>query len=147
MLILLPSENISISVIESNLTVEKLKEWKEQMKETVLNAIYLPKFEFEKKYFLEQNLKNLGMISACDPGRADFSGMTGWKGLFIQHVIHHSYVKVNEEGTEAAGATAVIMRHVASEKIFKADHPFIFVIQQRDTGNILFIGRVVNPTK
>ena len=72
-----------------------------------------------------------------------------YKDLYISKVIHQAYVAVDEEGTEAAAATAVIMREmsVMLENIFRADHPFMFIIQEKDTGNILFLGRVVDPTK
>ena len=80
---------------------------------------------------------------------ADFSGMTGKKDLRIDKVIHQAFIEVNEEGTEAAAATGFGMSEVESmpppTPIFKADHPFIFIIQQNETGNILFMGRVSNP--
>ncbi len=145
MLILLPTENLD--AIEPSLTPEKLEEWKSQMKEDKLDAIYLPKFEFDTKYFMKKTLSKMGMPTAF--GNADFSGMDGTKSLFIDAVIHQAFVKVDEEGTEAAAATAVIMGKAAvmQRKVFRADHPFIFIIQERKTGNILFLGKVVNPTK
>lgn len=144
MLILLPTENLDI--IEPSLTAEKLKEWKSQMKEDNLDAIFLPKFEFDAKYFMQETLSKMGMPTAF--GNADFSGMDGTKNLFINAVIHQAFVKVDEEGTEAAAATAVIMEGksaVVQRKIFRADHPFIFIIQEKKTGNILFLGKVVDP--
>ena len=79
---------------------------------------------------------------------ADFSGMTTEEQLFISQVIHQAYVKVDEKGTEAAAATAVVMAMTAMPtNIFRADHPFIFIIQEKETGNILFLGRVTDPTK
>ncbi|MBU3895763.1 serpin family protein [Patescibacteria group bacterium] len=145
MLILLPTENLN--TIESSLTVEKINEYKAQMKETKLDSISLPKFEFDTKYFMTDTLGNLGMPTAFS-GNADFSGMTGGRDLFISSVIHQAYVKVDEEGTEAAAATTVGMLTSAmpQEKIFRANHPFIFLIQEKETGNILFLGRVINPT-
>ena len=145
MLILLPTDNLD--TIELSLTAEKLEEWKSQMKEDKLDAIYLPKFEFDTKYFMKETLSKMGMPTAF--GNADFSGMDGTKSLFIDAVIHQAFVKVDEEGTEAAAATAVIMAESAAmqRKIFRADHPFIFIIQERETGNILFLGRVVDPIK
>jgi serpin B len=79
---------------------------------------------------------------------ADFSGMDGTRNLSISEVIHQAFVKVDEEGTEAAAATAVVMRVKSAMpvNVFKADHPFIFIIQERETGNILFMGRVVDPS-
>jgi serpin B len=147
MLILLPNE--SLGGIESSLTAEKLSEYKAQMKETKLDAIYMPKFEFDTKYFMKDTLIALGMPTAFNEDLADFSGMTAEEKLFISSVIHQAYVRVDEEGTEAAAATAVIIGTTAMmpRKVFTADHPFIFIIQEEDTGNILFIGRVTDPTK
>ncbi len=145
MLVLLPTENLDS--IESTLTAEKLNEYKSQMKETKLSSISLPKFEFDTKYFMEDNLSSMGMPTAFS-GNADFSGMTGKKDLFISSVIHQAYIGVDEKGTEAAAATAVVMKLAAMPmNVFRADHPFIFLIQEKDTGNILFFGRVVDPTK
>ena len=87
---------------------------------------------------------------------ADFSGMTatGKKDLKIDEAIHQAFIEVNEEGTEATAATAIVMvpglagpepHKEPKIPVFRADHPFIFLIQQKSTGNILFIGRVVNP--
>ncbi|PIZ43322.1 proteinase IV, partial [candidate division WWE3 bacterium CG_4_10_14_0_2_um_filter_42_7] len=82
---------------------------------------------------------------------ANFSGMDGTQNLFIQKVIHQAFVDVNEEGTEAAAATGVSMGITSvgptQIPVFRADHPFIFVIQDRENGNILFLGRVANPSK
>ncbi len=143
MLILLPKDNLE----SIELTAENLNKWKNQMKEEKLNSIYLPKFEFDTKYSLNENLKTLGMPTAFDSGKADFSGMTGQKDLFISAVIHQAYVKVDEKGTEAAAATAVamVMSAMPQEKRFRADHPFIFIIQEKETGNILFLGKVMDP--
>jgi serpin B len=140
MLILLPKKDIS-SV--EPLSLEKIEEWKSKMKETTLYEIYIPKFELRTRYYLNDNLRRLGMPTAFTDG-ADFSGMTK-EGIFISRVIHEGYVKVDEEGTEAAAATGVIMAKSIEGVIFRVDHPFIFIIQERDTGNILFLGKVVNP--
>jgi len=146
MLILLPTEDLD--AIEPALTAEKLNEYKSQMEKTKLDSIFIPKFEFDAKYFMKEALSALGMPMAFSES-ADFSGMTGKKDLFIGFVIHQAYIKVDEEGTEAAAATAVGMRLSAIEQrnIFRADRPFIFIIQEKKTENILFMGRVVDPTK
>lgn len=144
MLILLPNE--TLDQVENNLTLENFNEWKNQMSETKLDEIHIPKFEFETKYSMSQDLEEMGMPSAFS-NDADFSGMTEEEKLFISNVIHQAYVKVNEEGTEAAAATAVTMEatSIGPRKVFKADHPFIFMIQDNSSGNILFMGRVNNP--
>jgi len=161
MLILLPKQGKDYDyetgeVIISNYTLKdielsakKLEEYKSKMQETALDAIYLPKFEFNTKYFIKDTLKTLGMPTAFDLRLADFSGMTTAEKLFISEVIHQAYVKVDEKGTEAAAATAVVMGTTSArpENIFRADHPFIFIIQEKQTGNILFMGRVINPVQ
>lgn len=155
MLILLPKED-DLKAIEESLTYEKLSEWKKLLRYEKV-SVYLPRFKFETKYFMADDLKEMGMSSAFTAGidfggQADFSGLTGNRELNIDAVIHQAFVVVNEEGTEAAAATAATMG-VGSmpmpkiPKIFKADHPFIFIIQDRGTGNILFMGRVNDPTK
>ncbi|MBT7366782.1 serpin family protein [Candidatus Woesearchaeota archaeon] len=147
MLILLPTENLA--AIEPSLTAEKLKEWKSQMNEFKLDAIYLPKFEFDTKYSMKDTLSTMGMPTAFEWPGADFSGMDGTEMLYIDKVIHQAYVKVDEKGTEAAAATAIMVGFGSAgpRNVFRADHPFIFIIQERETGNILFLGRVVDPTK
>jgi serpin B len=143
MLIILPK---NLEEAESSLTLEKLNEYKAKMKEEKLDEICLPKFELETKYFMRETLSALGMPTAFS-GAADFSGMTGGRDLFISEVIHQAYVKVDEKGTEAAAATAVVMNLTAvpQTKVFRADHPFIFIIQEKETGIILFVGRIINP--
>ena len=147
MLILLPKTNLSS--VESSLIAEKLNEYKNQMRTTSLDDIYLPKFEFETKYDMRETLTSLGMPTAFHGG-ANFTGMTLATQLYISKVIHQAYVKVDEEGTEAAAATAVIMMTLSGpppKVIFNADHPFIFLIQEQETGNILFMGRVTDPSE
>ena len=142
--------NYTIKDIEDELTIDNLNKWRSEMRETKLGSIYLPKFELKEKYtdVLKKSLIDLGMPSAFTVD-ADFSGITGYKDLYISSVTHQAYVNVDEKGTEAAGATAVVVSITGVEYkiIFKADHPFIFIIQDRETGNILFLGRVVNPIK
>jgi serpin B len=110
----------------------------------------MPKFEFESEFSLKQALSALGMAEAFSGG-ADFSGMTGNNDLFIGDVVHKAFVSVDENGTEAAAATAVVMVTSApgpkpEEPVtVTVDRPFIFLIQDIETGAILFIGRVMNP--
>ena len=131
------------------LSPEKLNEYKAQMQETKLDVIYLPKFEFDTKYFMKNTLSAMGMPTAFTWPGADFSGMDGSNNLYIGDVIHQAYVKVDEKGTEAAAATAVVAKFGSTmpRNVFRADHPFIFIIQEKETGNILFMGRVTNPTQ
>ncbi len=90
------------------------------------------------------------MRQAFDPEKADFSGMNGGKeSLYIWAVVHKAFVDVNEEGTEAAAATGVIMKTKAEpvQRVFRADHPFLFLIRDARHGSVLFLGRVTDPTK
>jgi len=108
----------------------------------------LPKFEYESEISLTDTLQQMGMKDAFQGGLADFSGMDGSQLLYITDVVHKAFVAVDEEGTEAAAATAVIMGETSIPETveFKIDRPFIFYIRDIPTGAILFIGRVVDPT-
>ena len=116
----------------------------------------LPKFKLTEALALSKDLDRLGTKDAFIPGVADFKGMESGDNprgsLFIKEVVHKAFVDVDEKGTEAAAATAVIMHGVEREKIkplppvpFRADHPFLFVIRHNATGSILFMGRVFDP--
>lgn len=148
MLVLLPKKN-DLKSLEKMLSFKNINEWKSKLvnQKVVVN---IPKFKFESKYSLNENLANMGMPTAFG-GSADFSGMDGKKDLYIGAVIHQAFVDVNEEGTEAAAATAIMMATGFHSEplvpVFRADHPFIFIIQEKETGNILFMGRVVNPNE
>jgi serpin B len=147
MLVILPKEN-DLNSISDYLLPEKIKEINENLSETRVN-VSLPKFTFETKYFLNQTLMEMGMPIAFS-NYADFSGMTGDTELKIGLVIHQAFVEVNEEGTEVAAATGVsIIRKTsmpAPPIIFNANRPFVFMINEEKTGNILFLGRVLNPS-
>jgi serine protease inhibitor len=98
---------------------------------------------------LEDALGALGMTDAFTPGTADFSGMDGARDLFVQAVVHKALVRVDEEGTVAAAASAVAVAGAGppdEQKIFEADRPFVFLIRDRKTEAILFLGRVLDPT-
>jgi serpin B len=113
--------------------------------------IYLPKFKIAARYCLEQEnyLPALGMKDAFSPMAADFSGLTGAKGLYISHVIHQAMLEVDEAGSKAAAATAVIMntKSVMQPEVFRADSPFIVVLLHKPTNTILFLGKVNDPSK
>lgn len=147
MLILLPKSN-DIKPIENSLSEKKLSEIKGKLEETRVD-VYIPKFTFDTKYFMTDTLSKMGMPTAFTMD-ADLSGMDGSKMLYISKVIHQAFVDVNEEGTEAAAATGIAVGlKMAIKEIptFIADHPFIFIIQDKKSGNILFLGRVSNPVK
>jgi serpin B len=109
-------------------------------------ALTMPKFEFDSEFSLKNTLEDMGMPIAFS-GAADFSGMTGTPALYIRAVLHKAFVSLDEAGTEAAAATAVIMEEEAPEPRVEVtiDRPFIFLIRDIDTGAVLFVGRVVNP--
>jgi len=144
MYILLPKEN-NVTALEKNLTYDNFSDWKNGLYETQVE-IFLPKFNLETEYSLADHLQNMGMnIPFTD--NADFSGMNGKKDLFIEKVRHKAFVEVNEEGTEAAAATSVHMGLTAIPNIieFNCNHPFIFLIQHKNTDVILFMGKVEKP--
>ena len=151
MLVLLPKNN-NISSLEQGLSISQLNGWKSQLKTQEVD-IYIPKFKFKSEYQLKDQLTKMGMPLAFTApggnGGADFSGFTGNKDLYIDFVTHLAFVDVNEEGTEAAAATIVGVKttsvRIDRPPVFRADHPFIFLIQEKKTGQILFIGRVINP--
>jgi serpin B len=111
-------------------------------------ALTVPKFTFESEFNLSDTLMALGMEDAFGEA-ADFSGMTGERDLFISDVVHKAFVAVDEAGTEAAAATAVVMAEMAAmiddPVEMRLDRPFLFLIRDDDTGAILFAGRVLNP--
>ena len=149
MVVLLPKED-SLTKTETSLNAEALSALM-QSAESRQVKVYFPKYTLKTKYDrLGSTLAAMGMPTAFSDN-ADFSGMDGTKSLHISDVIHQAFVDVNEEGTEAAAATAVVMKLAAAPAnpdpvpVFRADHPFIFIIQDDETGAILFMGRIVNP--
>jgi serpin B len=148
MVIALPKDG-DVKDILADLDTDLLGEWMGSLYRTELD-IYLPSFTVESSYSLVGFLASLGMQVPFQ-STADFSGITGAKDLFISDVLHKAFVEVNEEGTEAAAATAVMMELTATpgeepERIvFDCDHPFIYMIQHRETGTILFMGVMENP--
>ncbi len=144
MVIFLPDKPDGISRLEKHLIWSNVAGWIGKLKKTQVN-VYLPKFRTTCSYRLEKVLKAMGMVNAFSPGAADFSGMTGSRRpLWIDEVVQKAFVDVDEKGTEAAAASAVIMRG-GNIDIFRADHPFIFLIRDVRTGSVLFVGKVVHP--
>ena len=155
MVIFLPKEEeAGLVKLEWNFKIENVKRWLSMLRKQIVN-VSMPRFKTTSRFYLEEILANMGMPDAFTPGidfggRADFSGMTGNKELNISKVIHKAFVDVNEEGTEAAAATAVTMAKISGApppkpKSFKADHPFIFIIRDKRSGSILFCGRIMDP--
>lgn len=147
MLVLLPKDG-DITTAETALGTTELVDAVASMKATQVE-VFFPKFTLETTYYMPDTLAAMGMPTAFG-AEADFSGMDNTRFLFITDVIHKAFVEVNEEGTEAAAATAVIVGRAVSVEspvpIFRADHPFVFMITDDETGNLLFLGRVADPT-
>ena len=148
MVIVLPKAVDGIAQIEEDLTAANLTTWLDAMSRREV-VVAIPKFKLTGKFDLNRVLTALGMGEAFSQA-ADFSGMTGRRDLFISAVIHQAYVNVNEEGTEAAAATGVVMKLTSAipdrPTVFRADHPFVFMIRDNKSGSILFLGRVMDPS-
>jgi serpin B len=148
MVVFLPKKIDGLAELERNLTNDNVKNWIDKLSNSYELEILvsLPKFKTTCEVELADVLIEMGMPHAF--AGADFSGMTGKRDLFISKVIHKAFVDVNEEGTEAAAATAVVMRKsICKTLLFRAEHPFVFLIRENKTGSILFIGRIIDPTK
>ena len=149
MIVLLPKKIDGLLQVETWLTAENLKAFLPLLHKRKV-VVYLPRFKMRSRFGLETTLASMGMPDAFKPSIADFSGMDGTRMLYISAVIHKAFVDVNEEGTEAAAATGVVMTLTAAPVtpvVFRADHPFVFFIHDNRSGSILFLGRLVNPRK
>lgn len=148
MLFVLPDEG-HFAEVEGRLSAGLLDEALAALESTQM-TLGLPRFEFDFKAGLTGLLAGLGMPTAFDPATADFSGISTADDLYISDVIHQAFIKVDEEGTEAAAATGVVMgvtsAPVATLELL-LDHPFLFSLYDRETGEILFLGRVLNPAE
>ena len=152
MVVLLPNDAAGLPALEQSLTADNAKQWLSQLRPGSKIVLTLPKFKMTQQFQLNGTLSAMGMAQAFDKSAADFSGMTGKRDLWISAAIHKAYIDVNEEGTEAAAATGIVMRSMAMARqeppiVFRADHPFLFLIRDDRSGAILFMGRVTDPTK
>ncbi|XP_069047019.1 leukocyte elastase inhibitor-like [Lepisosteus oculatus] len=152
MFILLPEDisdgSTGLEKLEKELTLEKMQEWtkRENMDTGTDILVHLPKFKLQDDYELSSALAGLGMVDVFDSSGADLSGMNGGPGLSLSAVVHKSFIEVNEEGTEAAAATAGIVAFcMLREERFTADHPFLFFIRHNKSNSILFFGRFSSP--
>jgi serpin B len=149
MVVLLPKKVNGLAALEGRLKEANRAAWLGRLREQEVQ-VALPRFTVTREFNLNQVLESLGMRQAFVPGGADFSGMSGTNGrrLFIQAVVHKAFVDVNEEGTEAAAATGVAVAKEAAPAdpaVFRADHPFVFLIRDNRSGSMLFLGRLTNP--
>ncbi|HMQ16232.1 MAG TPA: serpin family protein, partial [Phycisphaerae bacterium] len=146
MLLLLPRERGGLAALEKTLSLTLIVKIAGELAPRRVQ-VTLPRFKTRFRTDLAEVLPAMGMPSAFSPRSADFSGLDGSRSLFIGKVIHEACLDVNEEGSEAAAATAVVMTRTAIEPAaeFRADHPFLLLIRERESGAILFLGRLVNP--
>jgi len=148
MLVVLPDANDGLASVEKTFSAEKLAEWDKALATAKVDVTF-PRFTSDVSLSLNQSLKSLGVHQAFS-GHADFSGIAKER-LMISEVIHRARIDVAEEGTEAAAATAVVMTRATAvgprpqPEIFKADHPFLYLIRRTDTKSVLFMGRLVQP--
>ncbi|XP_041817202.1 leukocyte elastase inhibitor-like isoform X1 [Chelmon rostratus] len=152
MLIFLPNEiedsTTGLEKLEKELTYDNFVEWtRPDMMDEIEVQVGLPRFKMEEKYDMKNVLVSMGMVDAFDMAMSDFSGMSPANDLVLSKVIHKAFVEVNEEGTEAAAATAAVMmlRCALRPATFFADHPFLFFIRHNPSMSILFAGRYCSP--
>ena len=153
MLILLPQDKYGLTSVEANLTHDKLQ--KAIALTQVISPrgveVYLPRFKMTQIFQLNEVLKKMGATDMFHDSKADFTGISHEEGLYVSVVFHKAFVEVNEKGTEAAAATAVVMKKrsvswgSAKIPVFCADHPFLFLICHKKSGGVLFMGRMVKP--
>ena len=147
MLVLLPKNGTTLAQLEKDFSASNLKKWRTMSYHEV--RLFLPKFKMTwQSSSLNSAMQSLGIRDAFVDGKADFSGLDGSKYFYIGGIIHKAFVDVNEDGTEAAAASSIafgVESRPPPPPVFRADHPFLFVIQENRTGSILFMGRVVNP--
>ena len=140
-LVVLPPGRDGMAALEESLTAEMLEEWQQGMYDTEI-TVSIPKFETKTHYNLIPKLQDLGITLIFDGG--DFSGISDTY-MFVSKAVQDAYVNVNEEGTEAAAVTTIVIKE--SEPLtFTADRPFLFFIQDDESGAILFMGRLSDPT-
>jgi serpin B len=149
MVVILPRKVDGLAALEKKLNAQTLTQWTGLLRQHKKVNVFFPRFKMEYMMHMKKTLTAMGMPDAFSTVRADFSGMDGSRNLRIHKVIHKAFVEVNEEGTEAAAATVVLMAarsaRIDRPPTFRADHPFIFLIKDRVTGSVLFMGRMTNP--
>ena len=154
MVVLLPKAIDGLPALEQSLTSTAAADWIGNLEPQDKVILTFPRFTMTQQFELSSALSAMGMEQAFG-GAANFSGITGKPGFTISDAIHKAFIDVNEQGTEAAAATSIIMRATAARVpfaapppiVFRADHPFLFLIRDMKTGAILFVGRVTDPTK
>ncbi len=146
MIVLLPNKVDGLKELEGNLTHQNLQRWQASFGRPREVRVSLPKFKTTSQFDLVEALQHLGLKAAFDGELADFSGVTGDRSFLISAAIHKAFVNVDEKGTEAAAATAMGLKGESPIPVeFRADHPFLYLIQDQRNGAILFLGRMKSP--
>ncbi len=149
MLVILPDDIDGLKQIEDSMSHEQIKQWTQNLHKQQVQ-VSMPKFQITEKYFLNGPLMSLGMLDAFSSQKADLGGIAdiSLRNLFVSAATQDTFIDVNEEGTEAAAVTSIIgtMTSVPPPPPqFIADHPFLFIIQDDESGTILFMGRISDP--
>ncbi len=149
MLIILPRDmNVMRNLERTERSYKKFNQMLRELYEfsdTSLD-VYLPKFKTSSDLNVKEYLQKMGMRSVFNPAKADLSGITGYRGMYVSAAVHKAFINVDEEGTEAAAATGINIALASLPYQFRVDKPFMFVIRHRKTGTVLFMGRIVDPT-
>ncbi|MCK5068768.1 MAG: serpin family protein [Bacteroidales bacterium] len=147
MFLFLPTEENGVNTLVTQLDGDSWNSWLEGFSEVEKFTVEMPKFEFEYERTLAEDLKSMGLEVAFSDTEADFSGISPVE-LFISDVIHKTYIKVNEEGTEAAAVTAIIFGTTSAgpQNYIRLDRPFLFAITENSSKSILFMGKVAEPS-
>lgn len=145
MYIILPKEGADIDQFCAEMTYDKFNNLEKQCSSKLIDLL-LPKFKIDAKYKLKEQLREMGMLEAFT-GRANFNKMNGRSDLMIDEVIHQSFIEIDEKGTEAAAATAVVVREKSAPQVeyININRPFFFLIKEHKKGSILFIGKFTKP--
>lgn len=145
--VILPKPGVPLATLEDALRADGISAWLGRLQRREV-SVALPKFRAESSYSLREALAALGMASAFTPA-ADFSGIAGRRDLFLSQVMHKAFIDVGEEGTEAAAATGAVvsLTALAQPTVFRADHPFLFLIRDTGSGAVLFAGRLETPAR
>jgi serpin B len=154
MVVLLPKQTDGLAALEHSFTKDAPRDWIQKLEPVDKVILSLPRFTMTQQFELSSTLSAMGMSRAFSSA-ADFSGMTGEPDFAISAAIHKAFIDVDEQGTEAAAATAIVMYATAMRRefpepppiVFRADHPFLFILLDTKSGSMLFLGRVADPTK
>jgi serpin B len=154
MVVLLPKQTNGLAALEQTFASGVAGDWLQKLEPADKVILTLPRFTMTQQFELSSALSAMGMAQAFGDS-ADFSGMTGKPEFSISAAIHKAYIDVNEQGTEAAAATAIVMYATAMQRrvpepppiVFRADHPFLFILLDTKSGSMLFLGRVADPKK